>query len=81
MKPANLSIGGCTLYLDVSSGPPILITGQSNGTGVLDLGIPIPFNPALRGFRIETQGFVHDPKGTFFGGLAFTRGLRLVIGD
>jgi hypothetical protein len=80
-KPAALPVGGCTLYLDVSSSQPILVSGWSNGAGVLSIDVPIPVNVALRGFRIETQGFVRDPRGGFFRQLAFTPGLRLKIGD
>ena len=80
-KPANLSISGCTLFLDVLTTRPILLTGRTNGAGVVEFPMPIPFNLALSGFRIEAQGFVHDANGRFFRSLAFTHGLRLLIGD
>jgi hypothetical protein len=79
LKPANLTVGGCTLFLDTSA--PILIAGRSNGVGTLELPLSVPFNTALRGFRLEAQGFVRDPNGAFFNGLAFTNGLRLTFGD
>jgi hypothetical protein len=81
LKPANLRFGTCTFFIDVLSAPPTLLLGRTNSTGSLTLPISIPFNPALSGVRLEAQGFVSDPNGRFFAGLAFTNGLRLEIGD
>jgi Galactose oxidase, central domain len=80
LKPWNVAIGSCTLFLDLSF-PPILFAGRSNGAGTLHVALPIPFNPALRGFPLESQGFISDPNGAYLRVLAFTNGLRLKIGD
>jgi hypothetical protein len=69
--------GGCTLYL---SGVFVPLFSATNATGFASVRFPIPFDASLRGAATYAQGFVLDPMGSF-GGLAFSSGLKLVLGD
>jgi len=68
--------GGCTLYL---ADPIAVLTGVTNESGFGTVRVPIPLEPAFRGVVVHAQALVFDPAG--FAGLAFTAGLRLVLGD
>jgi hypothetical protein len=69
--------GGCTLYL---KGPLVPLAIATNASGFASVKLSIPIDPVLRGLVVYSQGFVVDPMGGF-AGLAFTAGLKLVLGD
>jgi hypothetical protein len=69
--------GGCTLYL---SGVLVPLPSTTSSTGFARTGLSIPFDAALRGAAIYAQALVIDPMGSF-AGVAFTAGLKLVLGD
>jgi hypothetical protein len=68
--------GGCTLLLGPLGATTFVLT---SATGNARLGVPVPEDPALRGITLFAQGVVLDASGP--SGLAFTGGLRLVVGD
>jgi hypothetical protein len=69
--------GGCTLYL---LGDPVPLSTATNSSGFASVRLMVPPEVALRGATVYAQGFVVDPMGPF-AGLAFSAGLRIVLGD
>lgn len=74
---SRLSLGGgCTLYL---SGPLVTFGGVSNAHGFATLGFPVPFDPALRGFKLNLQAFTLDAQAPVLG-LSFSNAVRSSVG-
>jgi hypothetical protein len=74
----NLQLGGgCTLHV---AGAQVALPLATNAAGFATLQFPVPLDAGLRGGTAFGQGVVLDPLGAF-AGLAFTGGLRLVVGD
>lgn len=69
-------LGGCTLYL----GPGEVRFAVANVFGVARLPLPVPPLPVLRGLSVYAQGAQLDPLGPF-GGLSFSAGWQLTVGD
>ena len=69
--------GGCTLYLRDALVPSLAI---GNGAGCASAALSLPLDVGLRGVAVHAQGIVVDPMGAF-AGLAFSQGLRIVLGD
>jgi hypothetical protein len=69
--------GGCTLYL---AGVYVPFLTFANASGFASMKLAIPLDPSLRGTALHSQAVVLDPLGAF-AGLAFSAGLRLVLGD
>jgi len=71
-------IGPCTLYL---ADPIVLLSAVSNWAGYAETGSwPLPREISLRGTSLYAQGIVADPQAPGLG-LAFSAGLRLLLGD
>lgn len=73
--PAALAVSAsCTVYV----ANPVLVGGVvANGSGIARLPVPLPWVPALRGLVVHAQAFAAPPTG----GVVFTQGLRLLIGE
>ena len=72
------TISPCTLYLQ---NPIILLGAFTNLAGFArSQTFALPFSNNLRGFTFYAQAFVADPQGPV-GGIAFSAGLELMIGD
>ncbi len=69
--------GGCTAYVD---GAIVMVPALSNTFGFATTRLAVPLNIALRGAQLFAQAMVVDPLGPV-GGLAFSAGRSLVIGD
>ncbi len=68
----------CTLYL---GGPIVPLLAVTNWAGFArSPGFPVPLSTNLRGLTLHAQAFVADPQGPV-GGLTFSAGLKLVLGD
>lgn len=74
----SLPIAPCTLYLKDPIVPLFGITNWAGAASAPSLGLPS--DPALRGVPFYAQGFVADPQGPALG-MAFTAGLKLLLGD
>ena len=73
-----LPIPPCTLYVQ---GPIVTLPALTNAFGWAGTThVTIPPEIALRGTLLYAQAFVADPQGPALG-LAFSAGLKLVIGD
>ncbi|HLQ36896.1 MAG TPA: kelch repeat-containing protein, partial [Planctomycetota bacterium] len=66
---------GCTLFVPA---PTAMLFAPTNGSGFASVRTAI--SPSLRGFTFAAQAVVLDPQGPL-AGLAFTGGLRFVVGD
>ncbi len=73
----TVPIGPCTLYL---ADPTIWLPLTANAVGGAVINLPLPLDPAVRGFTLFAQGFAFDPLGGAVG-LAFSNALRVVVGD
>jgi hypothetical protein len=72
----NLQIGPCMLHL----GPPLfLLPTTSDANGVASVALETPADRTWLGTVLYAQAFVLDPASG--PGIAFTSGLRLLIGD
>jgi hypothetical protein len=69
--------GGCTLYV---KGAMVPIFTATSAVGFASIKLAIPLDVALRGMPAYAQGVVLDPMGPF-AGLAFSGGVKLVLGD
>ncbi|HYC77215.1 MAG TPA: hypothetical protein VEI02_06255 [Planctomycetota bacterium] len=83
----DLALSGAHVYVDLNTiflPAPGLFSGfttNANGFGLFSLGVPNI--PALMGLNVYAQIAVADPGAAAFpelGGLALTRGIRLVLG-
>jgi hypothetical protein len=73
-----LTIGPCTLYLQ---DPILFLLAASNWSGFAEATrFAIPPDITLRGRTVYAQAFVADPQGPVLG-VAFSAGLRLVLGE
>jgi hypothetical protein len=73
----SLPIGPCTLYLRDPILPSLAVTNWAGFAEAPRVAIPIDI--ALRGVTLHAQALVVDPQAVL--GLAFSAGLRLVLGD
>jgi hypothetical protein len=74
----TLPLGPCTLYL---ADPIILLPSVTNQAGFAAAPrLVVPLEVTLRGLPLYAQAFVADPQGPVLR-LAFSPGLRLVVGD
>jgi ELWxxDGT repeat protein len=77
--PLDLPLGGgCRLYF-FPPPFPLLFGAVVNGSGVGTVTLAIPGDPLLNGIPLYFQYAVVDPMGAY-SGLAFTGGLRVVLG-
>ena len=72
-----LQIGSCALYLRELT---TLLPAATSALGFATTTLPIPMTPTLIGATIYAQAFVVDPQAPVFG-IAFSAGLRLVLGS
>lgn len=59
----------------------VLLVLVADVAGHARLAVPIPADLSLRGISLLAQAVVFDPPRSVFGGLTFTDGLRIDIGD
>jgi hypothetical protein len=77
-SPQALGVGPCTLYL---RDPIVATLTVTNGGGFAESNpLSIPTDVALRGAALYAQAFVVEPGGPGLG-LAFSPGLRIMLGD
>jgi hypothetical protein len=77
-SPQALGVGPCTLYL---RDPIVATLTVTSGRGFAESSrLSIPTDVALRGASLYAQAFVVEPGGPGLG-LAFSPGLRIMLGD
>ncbi len=86
--PCLLTLGFLSQGQQLGSGcvawilqPPAVHFLTADATGHARLPVPIPADLSLRGINLLAQAAVFDPPRSLFGGLTFTDGLRITIGD
>ena len=86
--PCLVTLGFTSRYQPIGAGcaawilnPPAMNVLVADVTGHARLAVPIPADLNLRGISLLAQAVVFDPPRSVFGGLTFTDGLRIGIGD
>lgn len=86
-SPCVLGLGFTSQVLHLGAGctslvaPAMLQYLTADAGGRAHLALPIPNLQDLRGLELLAQAVVVDPPRSLFGGLTFTDGLRISIGD
>ncbi len=78
-RQAALPFGGCTLWVDPAA-LLLSVPAVTNAAGFASLGLPLPARRELFGIQLFIQSASADPTGPF-GGLVFSNGLRLQLGE
>lgn len=86
--PCFVTLGFTSRYQPLGAGcaawilnPPAMNVLVADVAGHARLAMPIPADLSLRGISLLAQAVVFDPPRSVFGGLTFTDGLRIDIGD
>jgi ELWxxDGT repeat protein len=78
--PTPLAVGGgCRLYLALS--PILVFPIATDAAGGASLPLPLPNAPPLLGLLLHAQSLVADPAGAWFGLIAFSNPVQLVLGQ
>jgi hypothetical protein len=79
LQPGNQPLGsGCSLLVGAVVGVQF-VAGSPSGQAAL--AIPLPADPGLRGVAFFAQAAVVDAQRSLYGGLLWSDGLQVTIGD